>query len=213
MSAIVESSVPPERWLITAVQLERAWPSPMAAKVSVSVPIWLILMRIELATRFWMPFFQDLRVGDEQVVADELHLAAQPLGEVLPQPSQSPSAMPSSMLTIGYLSARWRGCRSIRRRRASGPRRRAGAVLAFACRTRSPRNRGAIAICVPATCNPAWSIASRMSWIAPVARPSARSRLVADGGAQPPAVDDFFSAWKVLGAGAPPRETTARPAG
>ena len=42
MSAMVESSVSPERWLMTAVQPARLAIS-MAAKVSVSVPIWLIL--------------------------------------------------------------------------------------------------------------------------------------------------------------------------
>ena len=30
------------------------------------------------------PFFEDIRIGDEQVVADQLDLAAQPLGQVLP---------------------------------------------------------------------------------------------------------------------------------
>jgi hypothetical protein len=49
-------------------------------------------------------FLEDLGVGDEQVVAHQLHLFAQAFGQVTFQPSQSPSAMPSSMLMIGYLS-------------------------------------------------------------------------------------------------------------
>ena len=38
----------------------RAWPSRWRQKVSVSVPIWLILMRIELAMPLWMPSFRIL---------------------------------------------------------------------------------------------------------------------------------------------------------
>ena len=48
------------------------------------MPIWLILMRIELAMPLSMPCFGMLGVGDEQVVADQLHLLAQAFGEVLP---------------------------------------------------------------------------------------------------------------------------------
>ena len=44
-------------------------------------------------------FAQDFGVGDEQVIADQLHLLAE-LSVSIFQPSQSPSAMPSSMLTI-----------------------------------------------------------------------------------------------------------------
>ena len=56
----------------------------MAAKVSVSVPIWLTLIRMELATPCSMPSLEDLRIGDEQVVADDLDVLAEPLGEQLP---------------------------------------------------------------------------------------------------------------------------------
>ena len=47
-----------------------------------------------------------LDVGDEQVVADELDAVAELVGQELAQPSQSSSARPSSMLTMGYLSTR-----------------------------------------------------------------------------------------------------------
>ena len=56
----------------------------MAANVSVSVPIWLILMRIELAMPLVDAFLQDLGVGHEQVVAHQLHVLAQALGQDLP---------------------------------------------------------------------------------------------------------------------------------
>ena len=75
-SAIVTSSVSPERWDITAV-----YPSSrairIAASVSVSVPIWLTLIRIEFATPLSIPAPQPLGVGHEQVVADELHPGAE----------------------------------------------------------------------------------------------------------------------------------------
>ena len=57
---------------------------PIASIVSVSVPIWLTLMRIELATPRSMPALQPLGVGDEEVVADELEPLAEPLGRALP---------------------------------------------------------------------------------------------------------------------------------
>ena len=90
MSAMVASSVSPERWLITEVQPARLAIS-IAAKVSVRVPIWLILIRIELATFLPDAFLQDLGVGDEQVVADELHLRLPSRSLSSFQPSQSPS--------------------------------------------------------------------------------------------------------------------------
>ena len=48
----------------------------IAASVSVSVPIWLTLIRIELAVPASIPRLQALDVGHEQVVADELDLVA-----------------------------------------------------------------------------------------------------------------------------------------
>jgi hypothetical protein len=55
----------------------------MAASVSVSVPIWLTLIRIALAMPLACPR-QDLRVGDEQVVADQLHALAELVGQLRP---------------------------------------------------------------------------------------------------------------------------------
>ena len=75
----------------------------MAASVSVSVPIWLGLIRIALAMCLSMPSLQDLGVGDEQVVADQLDLACPSARVSIAQPSQSPSPMPSSIVMIGYL--------------------------------------------------------------------------------------------------------------
>ena len=56
----------------------------MAAMVSVRVPIWFSLIRMELAAFSLMPLRQALDVGDEQVVADELDLVAQLFGQQLP---------------------------------------------------------------------------------------------------------------------------------
>jgi hypothetical protein len=67
----------------------------MAAKVSLSVPIWLILMRMELAMPFLDAFLQDLGVGDEQVVAHQLHLLAQ---AVVEDASSRPSRLVHAVL-------------------------------------------------------------------------------------------------------------------
>ena len=48
------------------------------------VPIWLTLTRIELAIASSMPCLQTIGVGDEQVVADELDLVAERVGDELP---------------------------------------------------------------------------------------------------------------------------------
>ena len=102
MSAMVESSVSPERWLITAVQPARLAIS-IAAKVSVRVPIWLILIRIELATRFSMPSRRILVLVTNR--SSPTSCTFEPRRSLRCfQPSQSPSCMPSSMLMIGYLS-------------------------------------------------------------------------------------------------------------
>ena len=102
MSAIVESSVSPERWLITAVQPARLAIS-IAAKVSVSVPIWLILIRIELATRFSMPSFRIFVLVTNRSSPTSCTFAPRRSFRCF-QPSQSPSCMPSSIEMIGYLS-------------------------------------------------------------------------------------------------------------
>ena len=73
----------------------------MASSVSVSVPIWFGLMRMLLRDLALDALLQDRCVGDEQIVADELDLVAQAFGSRCAQPSQSFSAMPSSIDTIG----------------------------------------------------------------------------------------------------------------
>jgi ribosomal protein S18 acetylase RimI-like enzyme len=73
--------------------------SSTVSRVSVSEPIWLTFTRIELPPRLDAAA-EALGVGDEQVVADELDRS--PSASVSSaQPSQSSSAMPSSMDTIG----------------------------------------------------------------------------------------------------------------
>ena len=74
---------------------------PIASSVSVSVPIWLTLMRIEFATPLLDAALEALGVGDEEVVADELHAARRAARSARFQPSQSSSSMPSSIETIG----------------------------------------------------------------------------------------------------------------
>ena len=49
-----------------------------------SVPIWLTLIRIELASPLLMPSESRCDVGDEQIVADELALVPDPIGQHLP---------------------------------------------------------------------------------------------------------------------------------
>jgi hypothetical protein len=95
------SSVSPERCEMT--ERSRRLRQRMASSVSVRVPIWFSLMRIELAMPLSMPA-RGARVGDEEVVADELHLAPS-LSVSSFQPSQSSSARPSSIETIGYFVA------------------------------------------------------------------------------------------------------------
>ena len=83
MSAMVVSSVSPLRWLMIGVNLFR-FASSMASSVSVSVPIWFTLTRMLLPQPSSMPVFRRFGVGDEQVVADELDLAAEFRGQLLP---------------------------------------------------------------------------------------------------------------------------------
>ena len=55
-----------------------------------------------VADAFGDAALQDLRVGDEHVVADQLHASRRARRVSSFQPSQSPSARPSSIETIGY---------------------------------------------------------------------------------------------------------------
>ena len=66
-----------------------------------AMPIWLTLTRIELAMPSLDAARQALGVGDEQVVADELASCRRAPRSAAFQPSQSSSAMPSSIETIG----------------------------------------------------------------------------------------------------------------
>src|SRR5690625_7111720 len=61
-SAMVVSAVSPERWEMTAVY-PAAWAMRMAARVSVRVPIWLNLIRMELATPSSMPRCRMAEIG------------------------------------------------------------------------------------------------------------------------------------------------------
>ena len=104
-SAIVVSSVSPDRCDMTDVYDARV-ARRSVSRVSVSVPIWLTLIRMALATPALDAPGQALLVGDEDVVADELDAPAQRRRVRSAQPSQSSSAMPSSIERIGYRSAR-----------------------------------------------------------------------------------------------------------
>ena len=98
-SAIVVSSVSPERCDTTADQpAPRA--SSIASIVSVSVPIWLSLMRTEFAASSLDAARDPLGVRHEQVVADELDRSPSRSVSCC-QPAQSSSARPSSSDTIG----------------------------------------------------------------------------------------------------------------
>ena len=82
-SAMVVSSVSPLRWLMTAVQPAR-FAILIASKVSVSVPIWFSLIRIEFAQPSSIPFGKAFGIGNEQVVADKLDFVAEFIGQLLP---------------------------------------------------------------------------------------------------------------------------------
>ena len=70
------SGVSPERWL-TIVAYPPACASLMAVSVSVTVPIWLSLIKHGVADLLGHGAADDRRVGDEHVVADQLHAAPQ----------------------------------------------------------------------------------------------------------------------------------------
>ncbi len=101
-SAMKESSVSPERCEMTAVIL-CVLASSIASRVSVSVPIWLTLIKIEFAAPSSMPRWRNFDVGHKKIVADELHACRRPSASDFFQPSQSFSAIPSSIEMIGYL--------------------------------------------------------------------------------------------------------------
>ena len=78
---------------------ERA--SSIVSSVSVSVPIWLTLIRIALATPSSMPALESLDVRDEEVVARRAEDRSPSRSVSAFQPAQSSSARPSSIETIG----------------------------------------------------------------------------------------------------------------
>ena len=99
-SAIVVSSVSPDRWDTTAVHPAR-FAISIASIVSVTVPIWFSLMRTELATPFSIPF---RRIeGLVTKMSSPTIWIFLPIASVnIFQPSQSSSEKPSSIETIGY---------------------------------------------------------------------------------------------------------------
>ena len=56
----------------------------IASSVSVSVPIWLTLISIELATPVLDALLQPRDVGHEEVVANKLDVGAEPVGQQAP---------------------------------------------------------------------------------------------------------------------------------
>ena len=98
-SAIVVSSVSPERWDITDAYAERV-ATETASRVSVSVPIWLTFTRMALATPASMPRSRrsTLVTNKSSPTSCTRSLNA---SVSMRHPSQSSSAMPSSMDTIG----------------------------------------------------------------------------------------------------------------
>jgi len=75
------------------------------SRVSVSVPIWLTFTRIELATPSRMPRLRRSTLVTKR--SSPTICTRSPRARVSEaQPSQSSSAMPSSIETIGYLSHR-----------------------------------------------------------------------------------------------------------
>ena len=71
---MVVSSVSPLRWLIIAAQ-PACCAIATQSSVSVSVPIWLSLIRMAFADVLADAARQALRVRHEEVVADELHVS------------------------------------------------------------------------------------------------------------------------------------------
>ncbi len=102
-SAIVVSSVSPDRWLITQLNWLRC-ASATAFRVSVSVPIWLTLTSRALAERSAMP--RRSRPGFVTKMSSPTTCTRSPSPAVSSfQPGQSSSASGSSSDTIGYASS------------------------------------------------------------------------------------------------------------
>ena len=80
---MVASSVSPERCDITAAK-PASCAMRTASSVSLKVPIWLTLTRMALAIPLVDAALQARDIGDEEIVADELHLIADRLGQRLP---------------------------------------------------------------------------------------------------------------------------------
>ena len=147
--------------------------SATASSVSVSVPIWLTLTSSALAAPLVDAALQPLRVGDEEVVADDLDLVAERGGERLP-------AVPV-VLGQRVLDARRAGSpRRARRSRRSSPRRTAACPRRCSRRRRRTRSRRrpAPARCRRRAVKPACSIASTIR--------SSAARLLGRSGAKPP---------------------------
>ena len=88
----------------------------MQSSVSVSVPIWFSLMRMAFAVAGLDAAREALDVRDEEVVADELHACAEPLGHRASSRPSRPRRSRPRCETIGYLrderARRWRRARS-----------------------------------------------------------------------------------------------------
>ena len=99
ISDIVVSSVSPDLWDTTAVHPE-SLAKFIASMVSVNVPIWLGLIRIEFALFSFIALCKYLRLVTNKSSPTSWHLSPIELVNKL-QPSQSFSSKPSSILSIG----------------------------------------------------------------------------------------------------------------
>ena len=98
-SAMVVSSVSPERCEITARYDDR-FASSTVSRVSVNVPIWLSLTRTALATPSRTPLSSNVTLVTNTSSPTSCTLCPSALVSAA-HPSQSSSAMPSSMDTMG----------------------------------------------------------------------------------------------------------------
>ena len=99
---MVVSSVSPERWLRTDAYA-KWWASSTASSVSVSVPIWLGLIRMALATSSSMPRWSRSVLVTNR--SSPTSWTVSPTRSVsAAQPSQSFSSSASSMEMMGYSS-------------------------------------------------------------------------------------------------------------
>ena len=99
---MVVSSVSPLRWLMIAAQPARVRHGDGVQRLGQRADL-VELDEDGVGGALADALGQALRVRDEEVVAHELHVAAE-LGVSFHQPVQSSSASPSSMLTMGYLA-------------------------------------------------------------------------------------------------------------